>query len=219
MILSNYCISRNFCCLKFLDSKKTALQVLWLPTTLLLTEPLDYLWRNSTSSPLTTHRTTVDRPIRLPVTKQHFKLRCGVKTALQVLLTYPPQSTGSVNPLDYRVESKLHFKSSWLPTALPLTDPLNYLVTKQHFESFDFPAHYCWPSHSTTYDEMALQVLWLPTHYRWLTHSTTCDETALQVLWLPTALPLTDQLNGSVVGSQRTWSAVSSYVVEWVSQQ
>ena len=179
---------------------ETALQVLWLPTAPPLTNPLDYLWRNCTSSPLTPHGTTADWPTRLPVTKQHFKsfdsprhycwsthsTTCD-ETALQVL---------------------------WLPTLPPLTDPLDYLwrnstsspltphhttadrptrlpVTKQHFKSFDYPPHHRWPTHSTTCDETALQVLWLPPHHCWPTHSTTCDETALQVLWLPTALLLT----------------------------
>ena len=276
---------------------ETALQVLWLPTTLPLTDPLDYLWRNSTSSPLTPHHTTADRPTRLPVTKQHFKsfdypphhrwpthsTTCD-ETALQVLwlptallLTDPldniwrnstsspltPHGTTADRPTRLPV-TKQHFKSFdsppyhrwpthlttcdetalqvlWLPTTLPLTDPLDYLwrnstsspltthrttadrptrlpVTKLHFKSFDSPRHYCWLTHSTTYDETALQVLWLPTalllidpldylwrnstsspftspYHRWPTHLTTCDETALQVLWLPTTLPLTDPLD------------------------
>ena len=160
---------------------ETALQVLWLPTALLLIDPLDYLWRNSTSSPLTTHRTTADQPTRLPVTKLHFKsfdsprhycwsthsTTCD-ETALQVL--WLPTAPPLTNPLDYLwrncTSSPLtphHTTADW-PTRLP--------VTKQHFKSFDYPPHHRWP-----------------------THSTTCDETALQVLWLPTALPLTDPLN------------------------
>ena len=185
---------------------ETALQVLWLPTALLLTDPLDNIWRNSTSSPLTPHGTTADRPTRLPVTKQHFK---------SFYLTLPPLT----DPLDYlwrnSTSSPLtpHHTTADRPTRLP--------VTKQHFKSFDYPPHHRWPTHSTTCDETALQVLWLPTallliadwptrlpvtkqhfksfdyppHHRWPTHSTTCDETALQVLWLPTALLLTDPLD------------------------
>ena len=185
---------------------ETALQVLWLPTALLLTDPLDNIWRNSTSSPLTPHGTTADRPTRLPVTKQHFK---------SFYLTLPPLT----DPLDYlwrnSTSSPLtpHHTTADRPTRLP--------VTNQHFKSFDYPPHHRWPTHSTTCDETALQVLWLPTallliadwptrlpvtkqhfksfdyppHHRWPTHSTTCDETALQVLWLPTALLLTDPLD------------------------
>ena len=230
---------------------KTALQVLWLPSALLLTDPLDYLWRNSTSSPLTPHGTTADRPTRLPVTKLHFKsfdfpphylwatfsTTCD-KTALQVL--WLPSALLLTDPLDYLWRNStsspltLHLTTADRPTWLPLT--------KQLFKSFDSPPHYRWLTHSTTCDETALQVLWLPTalllidpldylwrnstsspltphlttadrptwlpvtkqhfksfdsppHYRWPTHSTTCDETALQVLWLPTAPLLTNPLD------------------------
>ena len=230
---------------------ETALQVLWLPTLPPLTDPLDYLWRNSTSSPLTPHHTTADRPTRLPVTKQHFKS-----------FDYPPHHCWPTHSTNC---DETALQVLWLPTALLLIDPLDYLwrnstssplttnrttadqptrlpVTKLHFKSFDSPRHYCWSTHSTTCDETALQVLWLPTappltdpldylwrnstsspltphhttadrptrlpvtkqhfksfdyppHHRWPTHSTTCDETALQVLWLPTALLLIDPLD------------------------
>ena len=160
---------------------ETALQVLWLPTLPPLTDPLDYLWRNSTSSPLTPHHTTADRPTRLPVTKQHFKS-----------FDYPPHHRW---PTHLTTCDETALQVLWLPTALLLIDPLDYLwrnstsspltthrttvdqptwlpVTKQHFKSFDSPPH-----------------------YRWLTHSTTCDETALLVLWLPTTPPLTNTLD------------------------
>ena len=230
---------------------ETALQVLWLPTALLLIDPLDYLWRNCTSSPLTPNGTTADRPTRLPVTKQHFKS-----------FDYPPHHRW---PTHSTTCDETALQVLWLPTALLLIDPLDYLwrnctsnpltthrttadqptrlpVTKLHFKSFDSPPHYRWLTHSTTCDETALQVLWLPTappltnpldylwrnctsspltphrttfdrptqlpvtkqhfesfdfpaHYCWLTHSTTYDETALQVIWLPTTLPPTDPLD------------------------
>ena len=190
---------------------ETALQVLWLPTALLLIDPLDYLWRNSTSSPLTPQRTTADWPTRLHMLKQHFK-----SFDSQPHYRWLTHSTTC---------DETALRVLWLPSALLLTDPLDYLwrnctsspltphgttadrptrlpVTKQHFKSFDSPAHYCWLTHSTTCDETALQVLWLPTALLltldcWLTpaHSTTYDETALQVLWLPTTLPLTDPLD------------------------
>ena len=230
---------------------ETALQVLWLPTALLLIDPLDYLWRNSTSSPLTTHRTTADQPTRLPVTKLHFKsfdsprhycwsthsTTCD-ETALQVL--WLPTALLLIDPLDYLWRNS---SSSPLTTHRTTADqPTRLPVTKLHFKSFDSPRHYCWSTHSTTCDETALQVLWLPTappltnpldylwrnctsspltphrttfdrptqlpvtkqhfesfdfpaHYCWLTHSTTYDETALQVIWLPTTLPPTDPLD------------------------
>ena len=187
---------------------KTALQVLWLPTALLLIDPLDYLWRNSTSSPLTTHRTTADQPTRLPVTKLHFKsfdsprhycwsthsTTCD-ETALQVL--WLPTALLLIDPLDYLWRNST---SSPLTTHRTTADqPTRLTVTKLHFKSFDSPRHYCWSTHSTTCDETALQVLWLPTalllidplDYLWLnstsspltTHRTTADQ--------PTRLPVT----------------------------
>ena len=160
---------------------ETALQVLWLPTALLLTDPLDNIWRNSTSSPLTPHHTTADWPTRLPLTKQHFKsfdypphhrwpthsTTCD-ETALQVL--WLPTAPLLIDPLDYLWRNCT--SSPLTPRRTTVGRPTQLLATKQHFESFDSPAHYCW-----------------------LTHSTTCDETALQVLWLPTALLLIDPLD------------------------
>ena len=189
---------------------ETALQVLWLPTALLLIDPLDYLWRNCTSSPLTTHRTTADQPTRLPVTKLHFKsfdspphyrwlthsTTCD-ETALQVL--WLPTAPPLTNPLDYLWRNCT--SSPLTPHRTTFDRPTQLPVTKQHFESFDFPAHYCWLTHSTTYDETALQVIWLPTtlpptdplDYLWrnstssplTTHRTTADQ--------PTQLPVTKQ--------------------------
>ena len=250
---------------------ETALQVLWLPTTLPLTDPLDYLWRNSTSSPLTTHRTTADQHTRLPVTKLHFKsfdspphyrwlthsTTCD-ETALQVL--WLPTAPPLTNPLDYLwrncTSSPLtpHGTTADRPTRLP--------VTKLHFKSFDSPSHYRWPTHSTTCDKTALRVLWLPSallltdpldylwrnctsspltphgttadrptrlpvtkqhfksfdyppHHRWPTHSTTCDETALQVLWLPTALLLTDPLDNMWRNSTSSPLTPHHTTVDW----
>ena len=160
---------------------ETALQVLWLPTALLLIDPLDYLWRNSTSSPLTTHRTTADQPTRLPVTKLHFQV-LWLPTALLL-----------IDPLDYLWRNCT--SSPLTPHGTTADGHTRLPVTKLHFKSFDSPRHYCWSTHSTTCDETALQVLWLPTAPPLTNPTTTCDETALQVLWLPTALLLIDPLD------------------------